>query len=134
MDRGKYPTFICSSMRIPTGHYIDLFLESGIFTTIKEHIIQEIPTKSNLNCSIEEQFSKIIMEDQTTGTTQDNIPQIVEIQEQITQQINPMINGIEGIDPVYPFDQQEIQLDITLQESSDSFTNQTMQGHPLHSR
>ena len=133
MDRGKHPTFICSSMRMPTGHYIDLFLESGIFTTTKQHIIQEVPTKSNLSCSIEEQFSRIIMEDPTTGTTQNNIPQMSEIQEQITQPISPIINEVEGMNPIYPFDQQEIQLGITLQKSYDSlqesynsFTNQTI--------
>ena len=91
MDRGKYPTFICSSMRLQNGHYIDLFLESGTFTTIKEHIIQEVPATSNLSCSIEDQFLRIIMEDQTTGITQDNIPQIVEIPEQLMEQIDPMI-------------------------------------------
>ena len=107
-------------MRMPTGHYIDLFLESGIFTTTKQHIIQEVPTKSNLSCSIEEQFSRIIMEDPTTGTTQNNIPQMSEIQEQITQPISPIINEVEGMNPIYPFDQQEIQLGITLQKSYDS--------------
>ena len=120
MDMCKRPTFICSSMKLPSGHYIDLFLESGSFTTIKEHIIQEIPANSNLSCSIEDQFSRIVMEDQTTGIRQDNIPQISEIQEQLTEQIDPIINGLEGMNAGIPIDQEEIQLGITLQESYDS--------------
>ena len=125
MDRSKYPTFICSSMRLPNGHYIDLFLESGTFTTIKEHIIQEVPTTSNLSCSIENQFSRIIMEDQTTGITQDNIPQIVESPEQHTEQYDPIINGLDGMSAGHPIDQEDIQLRITLQESYDSLPHQS---------
>ena len=92
MDKGKYPNFICSSMRTPTGHYIDLFLESGIFTLIKKNIIQEAPTRSNLTCSIEEQFSRIVMEAQTIDTTKEISPPINDIREHNPQPINPIVN------------------------------------------
>ena len=92
MDKGKYPNFICSSMRTPTGHYIDLFLESGIFTLIKNNITQEAPTKSNQTCSIEEQFSRIVMEDQTIDTTKEISPPINDIREHNPQPINPIVN------------------------------------------
>ena len=130
MDKGKYPNFICSSMRTPTGHYIDLFLESGIFTLIKNNITQEAPTKSNQTCSIEEQFSRIVMEDRTIDTTQEVNPPINNIREHSPQPITPIINAAANINPIYPFDQQEIQLGITLQESYNSIPHQSNQQQP----
>ena len=105
MDKGEHPNFICSSMRTITGHYIDLFLESGIFTIIKDKITQEVPTSSNQTCSIEEQFSRIVMEDQTIHIAQDVDPSLNNATRQNQPSTTPTINTASEVDPIYLFNQ-----------------------------
>merc|ERR1712051_933381 len=126
MDKGEHPNFICSSMRTTTGQYIDLFLESGIFTLTKKNIPQESPTRNDLTCSIEEQFSRIVMEDQT-DTTQEVNPPTDNFNEYNPQPVTPIIDAEGNVNPIYPFDQQEIQLSITLQENYNLLSQQSEQ-------
>ena len=127
MDKGEHPNFVCASMKTVTGHYIDLFLESGIFTIIKEKMTQEVTTNSNQTCSIEEQFSRIVMEDQTIQIPQEVDPSLDNDNRQNQPSTTPTINTASEVDPIYPFNQQEIQLGITLQKSYDSLSQQSNQ-------
>ena len=67
------------------------------------------------------------MEDQTTDTTQEVNPPINNISEHNPQPITPIIDAEGNVNPIYPFDQQEIQLSITLQENYDLLSQQSEQ-------
>ena len=135
MDRSKHPTFVCSSMRLPNGHFIDLSLESRAFTIIQEEIIQDLPATSKLSCSIEEEFSQIIMDDRTTGPSQKEMPQVEfgyqSPPELHSDQYDAITNGFNGmIAGQHPMDQEEMQLGITLQQSYDSLPHQALPQQP----
>ena len=70
------------------------------------------------------------MEDQTIDTTQEVDPPINNIREHNPQPITPIIDAAGNVNPIYPFDQQEIQLGITLQESYNSLSQQSNQQQP----